>query len=367
MNVVPDELLCSEFSSSFQCSHCQVTDVHHSSLVTTLQVHSTLHIAHSTLHIAHCTTSINHHNTTTPTNRRDNFLKTKSSTMSTQRRTLTYVHTTTTSMTRSTGTSTSCVMRTRPTTSTCTGRLTARSALVSLVCICILAALPKASSTITIAGTGQHFSSRPDRIVGSSWMDGVEYMARMQLIDSDPDLCPLPSDDDQNFTVTRPADGLPVVLLVRGHSCLDATKVDVALSKIRPKGVVKYMIIYNPSTSTTTTTTTSTTLHLEDVHSLPFSGSRPGSGSRSGASSYKEHHHQHAPLADFPMDWPFLTFSNSDHGRSGSHGRSLGDDFMNRIGVLSVSPETGKGMHTCRTVTGRVRVGCPSHSFVFSL
>ena len=78
------------------------------------------------------------------------------------------------------------------------------------------------------------------------------------------------------------------------------------------------------------------------MHSLAFSGT----GSRSGGLSYKEHHHQHAPLADFPIDWPFLTFSNSDHGRSGSHGRSLGDDFMHRIGVHSVSPDTGKGMQT---------------------
>jgi hypothetical protein len=138
-------------------------------------------------------------------------------------------------------------------------------------------------------------------------------------------------------------DFLPVVLLVQGHFCLDATKVDVALSKIHPKGVVKYMIIYNPSTSTT--------LHLEDVHSLQFSGS--------GGSSYKEH--QHAPFADFPsIDWPFLTLSNSDHVRSGSHGRSLGDEVMNHIGVLSVSPDTGKGTHKFRTLTGRVRVGCPS-------
>ena len=60
-------------------------------------------------------------------------------------------------------------------------------------------------------------------------------------------------------------DFLPVVLLVQGHFCLDATKVDVALSKMHPKGVVKDMIIYIPSTSTTT-------LHLEDVHSLQFSG-----------------------------------------------------------------------------------------------
>jgi hypothetical protein len=121
-----------------------------------------------------------------------------------------------------------------------------------------------AHATITIAGTGVRFPSRPGRLAGSRWMEGYEYMARLQLLEeqANMDLC-YSSDSDsdstadhkKNFTVTKPSDGLPVVLLVSGDHCSDAVKVEVAMSKIRPKSTVSYLIIYDTDPNTETVNT----------------------------------------------------------------------------------------------------------------
>jgi hypothetical protein len=188
--------------------------------------------------------------------------------------------------------------------------------VLSAILVQVLAILPTVSSTITIAGTGEHFPSRPDHTVGNGWMDGVEYMARMQFIDRNPDLCPLDSNPNATITIVPPSDGLPVALLVRGDSCVGATKVEVALSRIRPKGIVKYLIIYSePSVQ-------------EEVRSI-----------RNKESTSNVF--QRARLDEYPTDWQFLAYPNSD--RSSDHVRLLGDDYSNRIGVLRVSATTGSG------------------------
>jgi hypothetical protein len=111
------------------------------------------------------------------------------------------------------------------------------------VVLIILQLATLTTATITTAGTGERYASHPDRQVGTRWMEGYEYMARLQMIPHDLDLCG--TDPSKNLTVTVPTDGLPVVLLTRGDDCSDTTKVQTALSRILPKGVVKYLIIYN--------------------------------------------------------------------------------------------------------------------------
>lgn len=104
-----------------------------------------------------------------------------------------------------------------------------------------------ADATITIAGTGERFPSYPDRLIGSKFLEGFEYMARLQYIPDDLDVCPS-FQPVSNITIVPPRDGLPVVLLARGDYCSDYTKLQVAQSMIHPTGVVKYLIIYNPPT-----------------------------------------------------------------------------------------------------------------------
>jgi hypothetical protein len=170
------------------------------------------------------------------------------------------------------------------------------------------------SSTITIAGTGERFPSHPDPAFGNRWMEGFEYMARMQRIegDSDMDLCALVS--GHNFTITVPSDGLPVVLLVRVDGCSDATSVETALSNIHPKGVVKYLIIY--TTPTILPEIRSAIAPERDVRGLRANGT--------------------PVLVNHPVDGsiPMRHVTQLDwHG----------DDHETRVGLLHVTFKTGNG------------------------
>ena len=67
------------------------------------------------------------------------------------------------------------------------------------------------TSTITLTATGQHFESRPDAQVGTRFLQGFEYLARLQVFEHDLELCP----DEQrylNLTVDVPPDGLPGIV-----------------------------------------------------------------------------------------------------------------------------------------------------------
>jgi len=66
------------------------------------------------------------------------------------------------------------------------------------------------SATITLTSTGQHFASRPDNQVGTRFLQGFEYLARLQVFANDLDLCPDDSPHSRlNLTVDVPPDGLP--------------------------------------------------------------------------------------------------------------------------------------------------------------
>jgi hypothetical protein len=164
-------------------------------------------------------------------------------------------------------------------------------------------------ATITVADTGEHFDSTPDRLVGIHWMEGYEYMARMQVLAHDRDLCP--TDLPQNFTVSRPPDGLPVVLLVRGDYCSDYAKVQMAANNIQPPGVVRYLIIYH-------------SVFSDMSHRLLFEDQLPGSQVSNKESSLKDT----LPVI-IPAEWNIL---------SRHHGL-----YQDKIGVLHVSLQTGNG------------------------
>lgn len=63
------------------------------------------------------------------------------------------------------------------------------------------------TATITVTESGQRFPSRPDHLVGQKFADGFEYMARLQFIHSNLNLCP-----NEDNTIHVPTDGLPGML-----------------------------------------------------------------------------------------------------------------------------------------------------------
>jgi len=102
-----------------------------------------------------------------------------------------------------------------------------------------------ASATITVTETGQRFPSRPDHLVGQKFEDGFEYMARLQYIHSNLNLCP-----HNNNTIHVPNDGLPVALLAKSGGCSYEEKALFASLNIHPQNnIVKYIIIYDDETS----------------------------------------------------------------------------------------------------------------------
>ena len=180
------------------------------------------------------------------------------------------------------------------------------------------------SSTITMAGTGQHFASHPDRMVGYRWMEGVQYMARMQFIPI-MDLCSLSPhvhihQPHYQINITVPSDDLPVALLVQGDACLDLTQVDLILSNISPPGTVRYLIVYNnpsnPSIHFRTTPKTNNTdiaYHDRSLHGED----------------------------DFPQDWKSSLHSNA--ADSFRHVSFVQGDYIHHVGVLHVGSKTGSG------------------------
>jgi hypothetical protein len=115
----------------------------------------------------------------------------------------------------------------------------------------VLAGLRPVGATVTVLGTGSRYASRQDRSVGRQLWRGYEYMAALQAVPGNLPLCPPPPDSNSNSTdggyyanVTVPDDGLPVALLVRsGAGCTLEQKVEFALARLRPSGLVRYLIV----------------------------------------------------------------------------------------------------------------------------
>lgn len=125
-------------------------------------------------------------------------------------------------------------------------------------------------ATITIGESGREYQSHVDQNIGRSLMYGVEYVARLQVINGDDYLCGVES-NEENITVKRnlvksslssvdksivgydtnieseeiivPSDHYPVAILAQEGKCAIPQKLQVA-SQIQPPYIVKYLIIY---------------------------------------------------------------------------------------------------------------------------
>jgi hypothetical protein len=62
-----------------------------------------------------------------------------------------------------------------------------------------------AQASITIVDTGQAFPSSPDKKIGQQLWKGYQYMGRLQLISTNPQLC----NTKEDMQVTLPKDSLP--------------------------------------------------------------------------------------------------------------------------------------------------------------
>lgn len=101
------------------------------------------------------------------------------------------------------------------------------------------------NATITLTATGQHFASSPDEHVGTRFLQGFEYLARLQVFSQDLELCPDDSPHSHlNLTVDVPPDGLPVAVLARNTGCSVETKARLASYSVEPPHKLKYLILY---------------------------------------------------------------------------------------------------------------------------
>ena len=92
-----------------------------------------------------------------------------------------------------------------------------KRSMLSVLVFLLVPLLCKA--TITLTATGQHFASSPDEHVGTRFLQGFEYLARLQVFSQDLELCPEDSPHSHlNLTVDVPPDGLP------GTYCFDSVE-----------------------------------------------------------------------------------------------------------------------------------------------
>lgn len=133
-----------------------------------------------------------------------------------------------------------------------------------------------ADATITIAESGREYQSHVDQSLGRSLMYGVEYVARLQVVNGDDYLCGVRSKDGSNAKrnlrhkvslgksslpsssldsitsngynieseeIIVPSDHYPVAILAQEGKCAIEEKVQIA-SQIQPPYIVKYLIVY---------------------------------------------------------------------------------------------------------------------------
>jgi RING-like zinc finger len=128
-------------------------------------------------------------------------------------------------------------------------------------------------ATITVVSTGTRYNCRQDTALGKQLWRGYEYMAALQFVPGNLPLCPPPPSAPATTTslsaasslattssesslselgkvpapyanITVPDDGLPVALLVRsGTGCSMHDKIEYALTRIQPAGIVRYLLV----------------------------------------------------------------------------------------------------------------------------
>lgn len=224
---------------------------------------------------------------------------------------------------------------------------TTMTSLLLLLSMAVL--LQTASATITIADTGERFPSHPDRLVGTRWMEGYEYMARLQVIERDLDLCSTVN-DKLNLTVSVPSDGLPVVLVTRGDDCSDLTKVQTALSRIEPKGVVKYLVIYDdavhpPVRHNSRRLSDGVDMDEEEAALNDDEWESSSSNTQLLQDLAQKIVEQHM----LPPSLPSTTTTTNDADDGDFDWNRHRDDYDHRMGVLHVSFKTGNGKCVVRS------------------
>jgi hypothetical protein len=114
--------------------------------------------------------------------------------------------------------------------------------LTVLFCLALLP-IAVVQATITVIDTGKRFASHQDHSLGKRLWKGYEYMARLQYINGNLQLCPSEHGQNHTYKLLVPEDGLPVALLVRAGGCSLDAKADFVLKNVSPPGLVKYLIV----------------------------------------------------------------------------------------------------------------------------
>ena len=84
---------------------------------------------------------------------------------------------------------------------------------ITLILLLLVLVTQTADATITEVATGKHWNSEPDKKLGQRLWQGYEYVAHLQYVRSNLQLCPLPSEGNGNqprmWNITRPLDSTP--------------------------------------------------------------------------------------------------------------------------------------------------------------
>lgn len=117
----------------------------------------------------------------------------------------------------------------------------------ALLLLAFSAAVSPCDATITVLDNNKRFPSRQDEVNGKSLWKGYEYYARLQYVQGNLPLCPDDTNNNNsnnNHTIVVPADELPVALVVQGGGgCTLQEKIEYALTRIQPPGIVRYLIV----------------------------------------------------------------------------------------------------------------------------
>ena len=93
---------------------------------------------------------------------------------------------------------------------------------------------------ITISESGKRYASRQDKYYGPKFRRGYQYLARLQYVEQNIELCPTGA--NTTYDLIKPFDGLPIALLIRPGKCSFREKLKFVKENVNPGGLVKYLI-----------------------------------------------------------------------------------------------------------------------------
>ncbi|KAL7566290.1 hypothetical protein ACA910_013619 [Epithemia clementina (nom. ined.)] len=104
-----------------------------------------------------------------------------------------------------------------------------------------------ARAMITVVDSGKRYASRQDQYYGPTFRKGYQYMARLQLLSENRQLCPNQNSNNTTYDVVEPIDGYPVALLVHSGGCSFMEKINFVRDFVKPSRAVKYLIFDSSS------------------------------------------------------------------------------------------------------------------------